>query len=138
MYNLKTKTTVISRDVCSHERCFPFRFSNIDQTPMKHLFIPRSNYPIDATETSDVEYTKQNSSQLLDQADHYVSPRHQDSNSDSELNPDPISNIPQSLPRPTRIKTRPVHLQITRLSLSFQRNCTLVQLNSIPCPIQHT
>lgn len=79
LYNLKTKTTFISRDVCFHERCFPYRFSNSNQTPMKHLVILRSNYNTNATDPENVVPTEQHTSQHSDQAEPSVSSEHQPS-----------------------------------------------------------
>lgn len=76
LYNLKTKCTLISRDVYFHEKCFPYRFSDMDQTPIKHFFIPRSNYPMNDIEAANQENIPLCIQKNPCQTDGYTSPGH--------------------------------------------------------------
>ena len=50
VYNLKTKSVLVSRDVTFHEKCFPYRFKSFEKKLLKNLFIPKTNLPTDSTD----------------------------------------------------------------------------------------
>lgn len=139
LYNLKTKTSLISRDVYFHEKCFPYRLSNVDQTPIKQLFILRSNYPMDPTEDPETEDSQQHGSDTPEQHAHSdLSNTEPDlllgSNKEPGFPLDLIKSNSNSSSRPHRIRIRPTHLQDYHCKTKETAHwCNIIQFHALSC-----
>lgn len=149
LYNLKTKCTLMSRDVCFHEKCFPYSFSDMDQTPMKHIFVPRSNYPMNESECENTQLCtpedSNDNTHLCILADpeqpHNMTmpnPILPSTNNNEKVPKVSNDHISDKVQRPLRHKSKHVYLQDYNYeSKETAHWCNLIQFNALSSTHKH-